>query len=264
MKQFVWAVLGWFLLTAARAYAIENVVVTVTISPAVKEQIQKVSPTERKKIEAAISMVNKFAPYHFDGSAYNVGDNGDDQELKFWEKNVRPLVNRDVTKWYSNMDISQSTKESLKIDGLPNDLSASSVAVCPQIELTSITSADEHYDVIWETYYPVSFVNDRFVLKYRAKVIGTLNQLKQPPTEFFLAKDGSYVDALISVDKRNKVSQVVAQYGVTTLSTKRYLDILTRYFSGVWSGSTTADDKSKLKHLIQEIMDDEARVCGGR
>ena len=249
-------------LLATQAYADEKDVVSVTISPAVQAQLNKASPDERKKMEAAISVANKFVPHHFDGSAYDVGDSGNEQELKYWLKNVRPLVNRDVTKWYTDMDISQSTAESLKIDGLPNGLSASTVAVCPQIELISITPADEHYDVIWKTYYPVSFVNDSFVLKYRAKIIGSLNLLRQPPTEFLLDKNNNFVAVIIGLDKGNKVNQVVAQYGVTTWSAKRYIDILTLYISGVWADNATAAEKVVLKHLLPKIKDAEARVCG--
>jgi hypothetical protein len=248
-------------LLATQAYADEKDVVTVTVSPAVQAQLNKASPDERKKMEAAISVANKFVPHHFDGSAYEVGDSGVEQELKYWLKNVRPLVNRDVTKWYSNFDISQITAGALKIDGLPNGLSGADVAVCSQIELISITPTDEHYDVIWKTYYPVSFANDSFVLKYRAKIIGTLGLWKQPPTEFFPDKENQFFATLISLDKEYKVNQVIPQYGLTTLNTKRYIDTLNRYISGVWAGNATAADKTKLWQLIPKIKDAEARVC---
>lgn len=235
--------------------------ITVTISPSVQEQIQKASPNERKKMGAAISLGNKYIPHHFDGSAYDAGDGDDKQELKYWLKNIRPLINRDIPKWYSNTDISQITVESLKIVGLPKDVSASTVAVCPQIELVLIAPADEPFDVIWKTYYPVSFVNDSYVLKYRAKIIGTLNLSKQPPTEFFQDKENNFVSALISIDKENKVNQVVPQYQITTSSAKRYVEILTRYISGVWSHNATAIDKIRMKQLIHKLKEDEARVC---
>lgn len=235
--------------------------ITVAISPAVQEQIKKASPDERKKMEAAISVGNKFIPHHFDGSAYEVGDSGVEQELKYWLKNVRPLVNRDVTKWYSNFDISQITAGALKIDGRPNGLSGADVAVCSQIELISIAPTDEHYDVIWKTYYPVSFANDSYVLKYRTKIIGTLGLWKQPPTEFFPDKENQFFATLISLDKEYKVNQVIPQYGLTTLNTKRYIDTLNRYISGVWAGNATAADKTKLRQLIPKIKNEEARVC---
>jgi len=248
-------------LLATQAYADEKDVVTVTVSPAVQAQLNKASSDERKKMEAAISVANKFVPHHFDGSAYEVGDSGVEQELKYWLKNVRPLVNKDVTKWYSNFDISQITAGALKIDGLPNGLSGADVAVCSQIELISITPTDEHYDVIWKTYYPVGFANDSFVLKYRAKIIGTLGLWKQPPTEFFPDNEDQFFATLISLDKEYKINQVIPQYGLTTLNTKRYIDTLNRYISGVWAGNATAADKTKLWQLIRKIKDAEARVC---
>lgn len=238
-----------------------NEKIIITISPSVQEELQKAGPHERKNIEAAINVGNKFIPHHFDGSAYEVGDSGVEQELKYWLKNVRPLVNKDVTKWYSNFDISQITAGALKIDGLPNGLSGSDVAVCSQIELISITPADKPYDVTWKTYYPVSFVNDSFVLKYRAKIIGSLGLWKQPPTEFFPDKENQFFATLISLDKKYKVNQVIPQYGLTTLNTKRYIDTLTLYTSGVWSDNATAAEKVVLKQLISKIKDAETRVC---
>lgn len=249
------------MLLSSQLCAAKSELTAVLISPAVSEQIQKASPDERKKMEAAISQGNKFIPHHFDGSAYDAGDTDDEQELKYWLKNIRPLINRDITKWYNNTDISQITMESLKIVGLPKHISASDVAVCPQIELVSIEPVHEHFDVIWKTYYPVSFVNDSYVLKYRAKTIGVLNFSMQPPTEFFLDNENNFVAVLISIDKANKVNQVVPQYQMATSSAKHYIEILTRYISGVWSHNATAIEKIKMKQLVVQIKEDEARVC---
>ena len=255
------AVVGGMLLLVATAQGAEEKKIKITISPAVQEQMQMLNPSDRKKIEAAIQAGNRFIPYHFNGQAYDMGSDGNERELKYWLKNIRPLVNRDVTEWYSDIDLSQAVDASLKIDGLPNELSASTVAVCPQIELISITVADEHYDVGWKIYYPVNFSDDSFVLKYQVRSVGTLNLLRQPPTEFFLDKKNNFVAAIISLDKERKVNKVIAQYGVSTWSMRHYTDILKRYINGTWSENVTVDEKNKLKQLVRQMNDEEIRVC---
>ncbi len=234
----------------------------VTISAEVQQQLQKLSPDERKRMEAAIKVGNQYAPHHFDGTAYRVGDNGDKRELKYWLKNIRPLVNRDLSKWYSSLDISQNTAESLMIDGLPEGQSAGVVSVCPQIELVAIIPADAHLSIGWKTYYPVNFADDSFVLKYQAKILGTLDEWIVPPTKFLLSKKDSYIAVFISLDKHNQVNQVFAQYGVTTWSSRMLVDIIQRFISGgVLVQDVAAVDKAKLAQLIQEIKDDEVSMC---
>lgn len=104
------------LLTTAQAYASEDDAIAVTISPAVQEQIQNANSDERKKIEAAIIAGNKFVPHHFDGSAY-LSEMASTQEVKLWQNNIRPLVDRDFSQWYSSSDIALASIQNLKIHG---------------------------------------------------------------------------------------------------------------------------------------------------
>ena len=138
------------LLTTAQASASEDDAITVTISPAVQEKIQKANSDERKKIEAAINAGNKFVPHHFDGSAY-LSEMASTEEVKLWQKNIRPLVDRDFSQWYSSSDIALASIQNLKIKGLL-------VAVCPQIMFISISVPDKNFDVGWNNViYPSSF-----------------------------------------------------------------------------------------------------------
>lgn len=243
-----------------QTYAAEKKETTVTISPVVLEQIQKASPDDRKKMEVVINTGNKFIPYHFDGSAYANGDNGNDQELKYWLKHIRPMVNRDVKEWYNDTYISSASALDLEIKGQHAFL----VAVCPQIELISIAAADEHFDVGWKTWYPMDFKDDSFVLKYQVKIIGTWDVFMGVPPKKFLSDDkDEFETVLVSLDKSNKISQVASQYAVTAWSTKSNIELLTLYISGVWASSTTADTRARLKQLIQKLTAEEAKVCNG-
>lgn len=231
---------------------------TVTISVSVQEQIQKASTDERKKMEAAISVGNKFIPHHFDGSAYEVGDSGGGQELRYWLKNVRPLVNRDEMNWYNDYEIASASKLNFMIDGWLTEV----VAVCPQVELVSVVTGYEHLDIGWETWYPTNFAEDEFVLKYRARIIGAWGAFHGfPPKHFLFTNKDEFETVLISVDKNNKINQVFSQYAVSALTTKPQIKILTLYISGAWSDNATAADKARLRQLIPKIEEEEVRVC---
>lgn len=254
------ASVAMFGMLVVSAIAAENEIFKVSLSPAVKEQIQKSSPDERKKLEAAISVGNKFIPYHYDGQAYDVGDSGIKEEREFWLRNIRPLINKDLSGWYIKA-LSIPSAHQMFIDGNPDKPAPTSLSVCPKIELVSIVSIDGHFNGGWKEWYPKDFAEDGFVLEYRAKIIGDMEDLGVAPSFFQPTNNDAFETALVSLDKHNKVSQVASHEARGTGIAESQIRGLTLYISGVWSDLATADDKTRLKQMIQQIKSEKNRVC---
>lgn len=251
------AMLGMLIVPAIAA---EKEIFKVGISPAVQEQIQKVSPDERKQLETAISAGNKFIPYHYDGRAYDVGDSGIKEEWEFWLKNIRPLINKEVREWYIT-ELFPPSSGDLSIKGTPDKPAAVFVTVCPKIELVSIAATGDYSDGGWKKWFPKRLAEDSFVLEYRAKIIGATESKGIAPRFFLPNKYDEFETVLISLDKNNKVSQVAAPNTRWPWTAEREIGILTLYISGVWSGGITADEKARLEQMIQQIKYEKNRVC---
>lgn len=228
--------------------------ITVTISPAVQEQIQKASSDERKKMEAAINVGNKFIPHHFDLTAYA---RNDEQELKLWLKNIRPLVNRDDADWYTPGGVFADSAPELEINGKKVTFEV----VCPRPELISVSAVNEH-----------------FQLKYRSKIIGMWRTNSMLFTEGDIILDGKekFDEVLISLDKSNRVSQVASKYAVLPSIPKQGINHFKGYIKRPWrvlidspSGvimetqSNVNANVIKYKQFIELIKNEEAVACKG-
>lgn len=227
---------------------------TVTISPAVQEQIQKANPAERKKMEAAISVGNKFIPHHFDLTAYA---RNDEQEEKIWKKNIRPLVNRDSVDWYNPGEVFSDGAPGLEINGKKVTFEV----VCPVPELISANAVDDHFE-----------------LKYHTKIIGMWKTNSMMATEGDIVQDEKeeFDEALISLDKSNRISQVASKYAVLPSIPKQCIDGFEGYIkrprrglvdspSGVIlesQGSVNANI-IRYKQYIELIKNEEAAACKG-
>lgn len=267
MKRIAWILLGWFvLLSAEDACALDQEII-VTISPAFQEQMQKSSPGERKRMRAAIKAGNKFIPQHLDGAAYDQPQAEDKQAYKKWMKNIRPLINKDMKDWYTDTEVQANSASTVEINGQKTN----HLAVCPQAELVSINVADEHFDAGWKTYYPLKFTDDSFVLKYRTKVSGVWiysGNSGRDLEDFLSDKNNDFEDVLISLDKNNKISQVIPQYDAQAWISKRIVDIMKQQIRHpfVFMDETQADRDArtiKYKKLIQKVASEEAMVCEG-
>jgi len=256
------ATIALLVMLSVQASAAESGKNAVTISPAVQEQLQKASPEDRKELEAAINAGNKYIPYHFDGSAYI-------DDVTYWNRNIRPLVDRDGLKWFQSLDM-QGPQEiivdgmpSFIVDGKPLSNSAGLVVVCPQVNLISIAVGDEHYKLGWKEPYstPLNFTNDSFELKYRAKVVGAAANTTATDAFFVPVKKDEFITTLISLDKNLKVSRVLNSYKAETMTPKLAIFGFSVYINGVGVQDSTASDKIRLKQLIQKIKVEEASVC---
>lgn len=243
-----------------QAIAAEKGAFKVSISPAVQEQIQKVSPNERKKLEAAISAGNKFIPYHYDGRAYAVGDSGIKEEWIFWLKNIRPLISKDLSEWYIKA-LSIPSSHQMLIDGNPDKPAPTWLSVCPKIELVSIIAAEGHLNGVWKEWYPKDFYKEDFLFEYRAKIIGDMEDLGVVPRFFQAANNDAFETVLVSLDKNNKVSQVASHEARRTGTAESQIGILTLYISGVWSGLTPTDSRAQLERMIQDIKSQKNKIC---
>lgn len=244
------------------AIAAEKEIFKVNLSPAVKEQIQKSSPDERRKFEAAINAGNKFIPYHFDGRAYEFGDSGFENEKTFWLKNIRPLIDKDIGEWI-NYARTQVLVPSPKTE-LPTYWSGGGglMSVCPKIKLISLISLVNNSNSGWKDWYPKSFAENSFVLEYQAKIIGVLSSRNHVFTDFFLpSENDEYETVLVSMNENYKVDHIASHYSDATFPSERQIWILTQQLSGKWAGAITAGDKVRLKQIIQQIKSQKARVC---
>lgn len=237
-----------------QAYADESKETTVTISPVVQEQIQQASPDERKKIEAAINLGNRFVPHHFDGSAYA---RNDEQEIKIWLKNIRPMINRDDPDWYTPEGVFDSSTSVLEINGKK----ATFEVVCPQIELISVNARDDHFE-----------------LNYRTKIIGMWKTSSVMFTEGDIQLDEKeeFDEVHIGLNKSNKVSQVASKFAVYPTIPKLGIDMFAAFIKrpyGVFVDSASGvimEPQSSInakvaryKQYIELIKNEETVACKG-
>jgi len=143
-----------------------------------------------KELKAPFRIGNLFIPRYFDGSANNLTD---DLSVKAWRKNIRPLVNKDFTKWAEMVDEEGSGIE-LNIAGK----AATEAGLCPQAELMSFQ-------------IEAGQVN----LKYRARVIGATQIEKRTyrlQGGLLIDEKEDYQEAQVGLDKSNKVDYVAPKY----------------------------------------------------
>lgn len=245
-----------------QAIAAEKEIFKVSISSVVQEQIQKASPDERKSLEAAISAGNRFIPYHFDGRAYEFGDSGFEDEKTFWLKNIRPLINMDVAEW------TYSARTQVQVPSPPSHLptywsdGGGTTSVCPKIKLISLVSPTNNLNGGWKDWYPKRFAVSSFVLEYQAKIIGVLSSRNHVFTDSFLpSKNDEYETVLVSLDENYKVDHIASHYSDATFPSERQIWMLTQQLSGKWPVAISADDKARLKQMIQDIKSQKSKVC---
>lgn len=240
------ASVAMFGLLATQTYASDKEVVAVTISPAVQEQIQKANPDEQKKIGQVINMGNKFIPHHFDGSAYA---RNDDQETEKWKRNIRPLINRDNADWYTPGGVFNNQTPTIEINGQKT----SEVVVCPQAELISVNTFEDHYE-----------------LNYRSKIIGKwkTNSTTFTEADILLDEKEEFDEVLIKLDKSNKVSQVSSKFAALVSIPKNGIELFKAYVNRPELIDTQLqgginDELTKYKHYIVLIENEEAISCKG-
>lgn len=256
MNTFIWnfkfvvlAVASSMLVLAGNVQGTENEKITVTISPAVQVKIQNQSPRERKRVETAIKAGNQFIPRYFDGSANNITD---ELSVKTWRKNIRPLVNKDFDKWD---DMRLEKQSGVEIEITKREL-ADDLTVCPQVELVSLK-------------IETGMVN----LRYRARVIGALKfkrGMSHVTNKFIPDKENDFQEAVVGVDRNNKVDYVEEKYLGLFVTTDFYIDgynmnIETRRHRLI---GTPHDEQVRAKEEIQEyeewiklLIEQEAAVC---
>jgi len=256
MKRTTWMVLGWLALFANVASAsTPEEKITATISQEVREQLQKLNPGERKKMEAAIRIGSRYAPHHFDGTAYA---RNDEQEEKIWQKNIRPLVNRDGADWYNPGGVFSDGTPELEINGKK----VTFVVVCPRPDLIAASTFEDHFE-----------------LKYRSKIIGmwkTNSKMSLTEGDILLNEKEEFIQVHIILDKNNRVSRVASQYAVLPTIPALGIHIFESYIKWppreIFQGPSGVDQESEsearakipqYKHYIELIKNEEAAACQG-
>jgi len=266
-KDWVTAALFGLLVTALPAQAANATSpeekITVTVSPEVREQLQKLNPGERKKMEAAIRIGNRYAPHHFDGTAYA---RNDDQQEKLWQKNIRPLVallpNRNENDWYDPGEAGLAQK--LEINGMR----VGTYVVCPEPELVSARVASDHFDLMYRT---------KIIGMWRSSIVKlggpTLDDYIQ--NEFILDKNNEDDEVLITVNKDNRVSRIDAKYALESTIPDLYIEMYEAYIKWpprkLYQGAEHAEQETEeqararipqYKKYIELIKSVEAAACG--
>lgn len=223
---------AWLLIYSGICFA-GHPMVRVTTAQAVDEGMQSLTPSERMRIGAAIRVGNQYIPHHFDWSAYSVND---EQLLKKWVKEIRPLVNKDADDWHAEY-LAHASSVYLEISGQYVD----SAAVCSQIELFAFDSNEGDVG-----------------LRYRSKIIGAweVNGLATP-TGIIVDENQDYQEVTLHLDKDNKIDYVTQRYAglMTTITwvVKAYTDYIRH---PEWWGDT-----SRHQTLIKKIRGVEAKAC---
>ena len=241
------ALLVVLMLLSSELCAAKSDVSTVLISPAVREQILKAGPVERKKMDAAINTGNKFILHHFNGKAYA---RNDEQELKFWLKNIRPLVNKDTAGWYNPGDVYADSAPELYINGEK----ATFEVVCPRPELILVNRVDVQVQ-----------------LKYRAKIIGmwkTNSKMVFTQGDILLNEKEEFDEVLLNLDNKNRISLVASKFAVQPMIPQDGIDLFESYikspqYQSPWQETLSSPDAriSAYKKFIELIQKEEAAAC---
>jgi len=222
-----------------------EVPMTVTVASNILEQISKLPAAEKKQVEEAVKVGNKFIPQHFDESAYSFGNDGNEQGYKRWLKNTRPLISMNVKDWAnSQADMAEDPQLSLPLE--INGQKAITISVCPQIELSAI-----------------NITNEGFTLTYRSKIIGMWTQIN----DFIKDQKDEFEGINVSMNRKNKVSHVVSQYLVVAPVSKAMIDMISWKVKNVRVsiGETQEEVNARTiryKQAIKNAREAEASVCG--
>jgi len=223
--------------------------IRVTISADVQQQLQKLSPNERNRIEAAIKMGNQFVPYYFDGSANNITD---EQSVEIWRKKIWPLVNKDFDKWGDMRSEKQSGLELAISEREQTDY----LIVCPQIELMLFQKE-------------IGLAN----LKYRTRVIGALKfrrGMSHVVEKFIPDAEGDFQEVVVGVDGNSKIDYVEEKYLGMFVTTDFYVDgfnmnIETRKHrlvdAPLGEQAHAKDEIQRYKDWVKFLKEQEAEVC---
>ncbi len=223
------------------AYSEEST--NVSISSSVQDQLKKASSSERKIMESAIDVGNRYAPHHFNGTAYA---RNDEEEEKTWMKSIHPLVNRS-TDWYSPGGVFSDSSPALEIDGKK----ASFEVVCPKPELIAVRA-----------------VNNQVELKYRSKIIGIWKTKSTTFTEgdILLDKKGEYDEVLLTLDDDHRISKVASKYAVYPTIPEQGIDLFKAYIRrpslfSVPQESSLDAEIARYKQYIELIKQEEIEAC---
>lgn len=171
--------------------------IAVTISADVQQQLKKLSPNERKRVESAIAAGNRFIPFYLDGSYYLIVD-------EQWVRKIRPLVNKNAEAWYAMLNNNASGVE-LEISKRE---ATNLISICPQVELIQI-----------------EFLQNLVALKYRSRVVNVhkLGSEASDLADLILDDSVDYQEVEFGIDDK-LVDFVRPKYFGTFGATSSYID----------------------------------------
>jgi hypothetical protein len=237
---------------AADSDSIKEGLYAVTVASTVQNQIAALPQSKKEQLQNAIDIGNKFAPHHFDGTAYAQNDI---QEEKIWKKDIQPLISSDRSNWNSPNVAFPNSAPDLIINGRKVTFEV----VCPKFQLISANT-----------------VNDHFELTYRTKIIGMWKSNSTLFTEGDILVDEKeeFDEVLINLDSTNRVSKVTSKYAVLPTLPKQGIDMFAAFIArpyGVFVDSpsgvimepkTSVDAKViRYKQFINLIKNEEASAC---
>jgi hypothetical protein len=255
--------LGILSTTAITACA-EKTTFTISNSSEVEEKIHKADPNERKQLTDAIRAGNTFVPHFFDGSVLNR-----DFEFEEWKKVFGPLV-KDVRSWEVHNVFPESSPLPLE-----EWRSGDKQYVCPQIVLTGIVAGYLMDEPEWKNKLRGIFAADRFVLEYRAKIVGTGHHHHEPTRYFVPNSVEQYRTVFLGMDENYKISKIATRHlhpNDFPLTPDQRMRNLNREMNKKLEGDLAsseekkkiAEEKKKLDLMIREIRQAEARICQNR
>jgi len=209
-------------------------IINLATSADVRDQLSKLPPADRKKLEATMIIGNKFIQAHFDHAAYEA-----DPDNYFWLHDVAPLVSMGAIEW-KNQDWTPVIK---KIKQGDKTLGGTRLT-CPQVTLVSVLRS-----------------NGEVTLSYRATIMAMLINDNWWENWIEVLPDQGNYDVSIKLNRDNRVFEVDAQDNVITTV---YTDSYIRFKRALFGTTPTADSehmKEQYKKLSGHIEQQAKQIC---
>jgi hypothetical protein len=234
---FVWAAL--FILQPAMAV---DVPITITVDARVKEQLAKMSSSERKTAEQAIDVGNKFIQQYFDRSAFDF-DPGYEQ----WSRVTGPLMAIPGEEWERLYHAQWGRLRRIELEG---GIAYEAREVCPTASLILVQRND-----------------GGFTLRYRSIVIGWgISRTGGTMDGLDLRDAGEPYEVGIELNSNNRVAKLSPADGFPTAGYTVPVNYMREFIhrpqrEGMETQAYVDAKVARFQAVIADMEQQGARVC---
>ena len=237
MKTFVNIVLLGAMLFASQLSVAdsglsEDVPITVTVAAKVQEQINKLTPLEKNRVEEVIKVGASFMQQYLDGLVC-------DTENQFWDEEVGRVVAKDSYEWGVTF-CSQENAVGKK---------RNRPQACSQTSLIAL-----------------KLENGDAILRYRTIQLGTLNYDSSGPNEFNSQGAGNIEQLIIMVNSDNRVYDIAPKGEPDEIAYGRFISEAKFFLKFPHGGGMDTPETLKArgiryKILIKQMEQHASHVC---